>query len=93
MSNPNFQGPPGTNPPMHQLSPRQKRGSSTAWIAGTVVVAVLIVGGLMMFAKNADRMNTASNTPVTEQRAPAPVPAPSTPLTPQSIPAPVPEQR
>jgi flagellar basal body-associated protein FliL len=82
MLNRDFGGAPGTNPPRHQLSPRQKRSSFTAWIAGLVVLVALIVGGVMYFTR-AEQTTTAANTPSAEPSAP-----PAAPLTPQTMPAP-----
>jgi len=82
MSNLDFGGAPGTNPPRHQLSPAQKRPSFTGWIAGLIVLAALIAGGVMYFS-NRDQTTAATNAPTTGQGSP-----PSAPLTPQTMPAP-----
>jgi len=54
--------PPGTNPPRHQPSPRERSGSA-AWIGAVILVLVLLAGGAYLWATHGGRSDSAGNPP------------------------------
>jgi hypothetical protein len=76
---------------------RDNETSYTSWIIGGVIAVALIIGGIMMFGRDAGTNNTASNTsrpaatsPATTGSGSATTPAPATApaTTPSTTPAP-----
>src|SRR5262249_60970109 len=59
--------PPGTNPPRHQPSPRERSGSA-AWIGAVILVLVLLAGGAYLWAAHGGRSGSGRHPPAPTRR-------------------------